>query len=123
MINVYNADQNKEASPLAVISYGWEPKSFYIKWSPGMPEEMLKWYKGPALDPYQSQSEYSNILLEHFKIFLEEEDYRKRLIRHYVQFKHKIGMKLLKDQEPWLGSMLDCGCGSGLKFKFCCAAK
>ncbi len=33
------------------------------------------------------------------------------------------GMKLPKELQGWLGSMNDCGCGSGLKFRFCCGAK
>ena len=120
MINVFRSDGKQEASRLAVISFGWESKSYYRKWSAYMSDEELAWFKGPGLDPYQSQSKYAETLLLFFKMQLQDEAYRNRLIRHYAQFKRKVGMKLPKDLEGWVGSMQDCGCGSGLAFKFCC---
>ncbi len=120
MINVHRPDMDSQAPPLAILSYGWEPRSFYRKWSPEMPEEMLNWFKGPAVEPMQSQGPYAEELLQLFKTLLEDKEYARRYIRHYVLFKWKIGMKLPKDLQPWLGLFHDCPCGSGEKFKFCC---
>lgn len=39
MINVIAHQQKPNDPPLAVLSYGWEPESFYRKWSPHMPDD------------------------------------------------------------------------------------
>lgn len=123
MIHVYRSDQHADSYPIAVLSYGWEPKSFYLKWSPGMPKEELEWFKGPAVEPFQPQSQYAGATLYIFKEMLKDANYAKRFIRQYVLFKWKSGMKLPKDLLPWLRLLDDCPCGSGEKLKFCCAAK
>jgi len=123
MINVVSPSLKPKDHPLAVFSFGWESKSFYRKWSPRMPDEELAWFKGPALDPFHPQSRYSEALLVHFKMLLQDKNYHNRLIRHYVMFKQKIGMKLPKDLRDWWAPMMDCGCESGKVFKLCCGAK
>jgi len=123
MINVVAHQQKPNDPPLAVLSYGWEPESFYRKWSPYMPDDELAWFKGPALDPFQPQSQYAEALLLNFKMMLQDNDYRTRLIRHYALFKQKTGMKLPKELKVWVDPMQVCGCGSGLKLRFCCGAK
>jgi hypothetical protein len=120
MIQVLTPDADR---PLAVISYGWEPKPFYRKWAKALSDEDLNWFKGPALDPYQPQGQYSEILLLHFKLQLGDKKYTNRLIGHYVMVKQKQGMKLPKDLQPWFNSMNPCGCDSGTAFRFCCGKK
>ena len=93
----------------------WSNQTLLLMYKPTLPH--------PGLAPYQPQSKYAETLLLYFKMQLQDENYRNRLIKHYAQFKRKIGMKLPKDLEGWVGSMQDCGCGSGLAFKFCCGAK
>ena len=102
MIHVVWSGDQEDFRPKAVLSFGWEPKAFYLHWSPSMPDEELAWFKGPALDPFQPQSEYSEELLKLFKEMLQDQAYRNRLIRHYALFKKKIGMKLPKELKKWV---------------------
>lgn len=123
LIRVNFPRENMDPVHVATISYCWEPKAFYLKWSPSMPASMLDWFKGPALEPFQTQSKYSEVLLEFFKERLKEDDsYRKQLIRHYTIFKQKTGMKIDKDLQKWIGSSQPCGCKSGEIFRLCCGA-
>ena len=94
MVFILAPDQVAQTHPMNVLSYGWEPKSYYKKEFPHMDGPELDWFKGPALDPYQRQSQYGPLFLDQFKLALQFPSYQKRLIRHYVQFKWKIGMKL-----------------------------
>jgi hypothetical protein len=123
MISVVRPEQKPGEQPLATLSYGWEPRAFYLKWSPSMKKEELDWFRGPAVEPFQPQSQYSEELLFQFRILLQDPVYARRFVRHYALFKWKKGMKLHKDLLPWLGLMNDCPCGSGEKLKFCCAGK
>lgn len=79
--------------------------------------------KGPALDPNQPQSEFSELLLEQFKTIVQDKEYRNRIIRHYVMFKEKTGMKTHKDLAKWSVWNLACPGGSSKKFKFCCGSR
>lgn len=103
MIQVFKTADLKDPELVAVLSFGWEPKAFYLNWSPSMPEAELAWFKGPALDPFQPQSPYAKDILEVFKEMLRDEAYRTRFIRHYAMFKQKTGMKLPKDLRKWAG--------------------
>jgi hypothetical protein len=123
MIWVINLKDPEKFSIMNTISYGWEPKAHYKKEFPHLTDANLKWFKGPDLDQFQPQSQYGAFFLDQFKLMLQQPSYSNRIIRHYVQFKWKIGMKLPKTLEPWLGSLSDCGCRSGKKFKFCCGTK
>ena len=51
---------------------------------------------------------------------LEDQEYSRRFARLYAQFKYKIGMKIPKDLQPWVGLTKECLCSSGELFKFCC---
>jgi hypothetical protein len=123
MIMILDPSAPKASKPMNIISYGWESKSYYKKIFPHMDDATVNWFKGPDLDQFQNQSQYGSFFLDEFKLALQQPNYSNRIIRHYVQFKWKIGMKLPKDLEPWLGVMSDCGCKSGYKFKFCCGKK
>lgn len=102
MIQVVKTLDFQNPERVAVLSFGWEPKAFYLNWSPSMPDEELAWFKGPAIDPFQPQSQYAEESLKLLKAALEDQAYRKRLIRHYALFKQKIGMKLPKDLKKWV---------------------
>lgn len=122
IIQVFAPESNFENS-LAAISYGWEPLAFYGNWGRSLPKDMVDMLKGPALDLSQPQSEFSELLLELFKTTLQDKEYRNRIIRHYVMFKEKTGMKTHKDMAKWSVWNLACPCGSGKKFKFCCGSR
>lgn len=123
LIRVERPDLQPNDAPLALLSYGWEPKSFYRKWSKSLTDDDLKWFKGPGIDPFQRQSVLAPELLSVFLGMLKEDAYAQRFIRQYVLYKWKIGMKLPKDLLPWLGMMRPCPCGSGILLKDCCAKK
>lgn len=70
---------------LAHISYGWEPDEFYERW--GMPLGLGR-EAGPFLDPLNEQSEFAPAFLDLVDdLVLADEDYVRRLIRHYGMFK------------------------------------
>lgn len=123
MIHVYRSDQHRNNFRIAVLSYGWEPKSFYLKWSPGMLKEELACFKGPAIEPFQPQSQYAGAALDIFEEMLKDTKFANRFITEYVLFKWKSGMKLPKDLLPRLRLLDACPCGSGQKLKFCCGVK
>jgi len=122
IVQVFNPESGFE-NLLASISYGWEPWAFYKNWGLSLPKDMIDMLKGPAFEPSFPKSELSDLLLEQFKMSLQDKEYRSRIIRHYVMFKEKIGMKIPKDLAKWSVWNLACPCGSGKKFKFCCGSR
>jgi hypothetical protein len=123
MLQVRLVKDDGSITYMCTMSFGWEPLAYYKKEFPTFGLKELELFKGPCIDPHQTNTEYSDFFLDLFKTFLESKEYRHTIIRSYARFKWKIGMKLPKDLEPWLGSMSDCGCGSGEKFRFCCGRK
>jgi hypothetical protein len=119
---VYSSDPTLKGRRLALLSYGWEPKSFYQKWMRGFSDKEIDWFKGPDIDPFQTQSEYAEPLLGIFKNMLKDPEYAKRFITQYALMKWKLGMKLPKDLKPYLKMMEPCPCGSEKILKICCAA-
>lgn len=75
----------------ATIGYGWDTLDFYRNWSRAScdPVEM----KGPSLDTFNAQSEYSAALLDLFRLLLESPDYVARLRRHYRMFRESVDGK------------------------------
>lgn len=120
MVRVLTSGSTK---PLAVISYGWESKTFYRKWGPFFSEEDLLKYKGPALEPFQPQGPHAEIWLAYFQQMLKDPEYARRYIDLYTKFKWETGMKIPKDLQPYLGLTAPCLCESGELYKSCCGAK
>lgn len=85
VINVVRPDTGRKV--WATFNFGWESTSFYRRWLRETNEELLKQAKGPALDPLNPQSEYSEALLEIFKVILQDKAYVQRLKRHYEMAK------------------------------------
>ena len=90
-INVISQDTGDET--LATINYGWESAEFYIEWMGD--DEDIDELKGPALAPWPAlQTKLAPYLLELFKeAALEDEEYIKRLRRHYRMFKQAVRTK------------------------------
>ena len=121
IVSVYKASIDSPVRPLATISYGWENMSFYRNWSHGFDNEMLKQFKGPALDIAQPQSPFAEYFLSVFIDNLQkDESYRERFPRHYAYFKRKTGMILPPELKRYIKLFEDCPCGSGRMFKLCC---
>ncbi len=85
---------------MAVIAYGWEDCEYYREWfTRGVPRNesmleekpsMLDELKGPALNKGSPQSKFAPALLEKVESVLEDDDYVKRIERHYRVFKDAI---------------------------------
>lgn len=86
MIDVLREGSGKKI--WATINYGWESREFYRLWDDD-PADM----KGPFLDILNTQSEYSPVLLEMFKMLLQSPDYVQRLKRHYRMFKDAVDLE------------------------------
>lgn len=69
MINVIREPSHKH---IATINYGFDRGDKI---------------PGPFLDPINTQSKYSRTLLDMFKWILQDQFYRARLEKHYLQFK------------------------------------
>ncbi len=109
--------------PLAVISYGWEPLSFYKKWGPLMDNRTLKNFKGPAIDWGHQQSNPHPDFVALFKKQLQDENFKQLFPQQYARYKNRIGMPLPSDIEADLGLDLPCSCESGKIFGNCCNRK
>ena len=76
---------------LAVISYGWEDKSFYQSWSGDDDPVSLREMQGPALNRMSRQSPLAPALLQLVtEVALGDEEYVARLVRHYRLFKKSL---------------------------------
>jgi hypothetical protein len=121
IINVLSFTSKGAPGHVASISYGWESMEFYRKWSLGLSEEMLRDFKGPALDFAQQQSKFAPLFLKKISdTTLKNNAYIKLLKRNYVYIKRKIGMKMPKDLISLLNLYGDCPCGSRISFSLCC---
>ena len=76
----------------ATIGYGWEPAEFYDKWNRG-PAGDFGDLKGPYLDEFNPQSEYSQEILEVFRTVLQSPGYVQRLEQHYRMFRGEADKK------------------------------
>jgi len=123
LINVIEKDDEEIK---AVISYGWENIEYYKKRigdSNSAIEATI-----PFLDPLFKQTEIAENLLELFKdIILTDEKYIARLKNHYEIFKKYIKENRNSNDEIRKKIKISrnalCICGSGIKYKNCCAKK
>jgi len=98
IINVVFRDTDKS---LALICYGWEQLSFYVKWYYGAETKLsdlesgeksdLRTYKGPGLSMEGPQSNLAPSILQLvIDQVLSDKDYVSRLKRHYKLFREKV---------------------------------
>ena len=86
---------------LAVISYGWENRRFYVKWFGIDDRETIADLKGPALASGQPQSELAPQLLKLVTtLVLSDPAYIARLRKHYQMFKSIIDKPAPRVQLP-----------------------
>jgi hypothetical protein len=70
----------------ATINYGWESAEYYRNWLGG--GELARGLASVCLEPFGSQSEFAEELLDYFvKYLLTNEAYVSRLKRHYTELK------------------------------------
>lgn len=76
---------------LAVISYGWESRKFYVRWFGVDDPEAIADLKGPALAAGQLQSKLAPHFLELVtRLVLSDSAYVTRLKKHYQMFKSSL---------------------------------
>lgn len=109
----------------ALINFGWESARFYADWMREDDPVMVKALQGPALHLGAAQGEYADAVLEIAKRFVfSDAAYVARIKRHYAMFREDVeagnrpgpGGKSVK-----IGRNDPCPCGSGRKYKKCCA--
>jgi hypothetical protein len=120
LIHVISSNPSLHNRKAAVLCYGWEPKSFYLNWFPGFDQDELAMYKGPGLEVFQPQTEYSASILDIFKDMLKSPDYTREIIMQYALMKWKLGMKLPKSLKPYVKLKEACPCESGQTLQHCC---
>jgi len=83
------SDRTKDV--LAVITYGWENKQFYVDWLKDDDPATIKELQGPALNTCSPQSRLAPALLSFAQnVLLQDKDYIDRIKRHYRMFREKI---------------------------------
>ncbi|MEJ7678361.1 MAG: hypothetical protein WKG06_10980 [Segetibacter sp.] len=84
--NVINRDFKE---PVAVITWGWESKQFYIKWFGSNDEDAIKEMMGSSLSLMSKQSAISPKVLNLFNtLLLKNNDYTSRIKKHYDLFRN-----------------------------------
>ncbi len=75
----------------AVVTYGWEPDSFYVKWMRSNDAHIIAELKGPSLNLASRQSKHAPAILELVRdVLLKDTAYVERVKRHYGMFRSKI---------------------------------
>src|SRR5208283_716042 len=77
--------------PEAVVTYGWEPSSFYTAWMKEDDPLIVSELKGPSLNLASPQSRHAPAILELVtNVLLQDSSYIERLKRHYHMVQSKI---------------------------------
>jgi hypothetical protein len=109
---------------LAVITYGWEEREYYIEWMGDNDSAVIDTLVGLGLNLASPQSELAPFLMEKIGTVLKnDEHYIKRLKEHYKIFKDDIEKNVKKENSKSglkIGRNDLCPCGSGRKYKTCC---
>ena len=86
--NVINRDFKE---PVAVITWGWENKNFYIKWFGSDDEDAIREMMGSSLSMMSKQSAISLKVLEMFnKLLVTNNAYTSRVKKHYDLFRNAL---------------------------------
>lgn len=123
----FNVISSKTKNTVAVITYGWEGRSFYEKWLGQSDRKLIDELKGPALNLMSMQSSLAPALLKKVKYVLRDSIYVERIKRHYKMFREAIEGQnkqdnIVRNTLKW-GRNDPCPCGSGKKYKKCCYGK
>lgn len=119
-----NVFSGKTKKLLAVITYGWEEREYYVQWMRDDDPVVIDTLVGLDLNLASPQSELAPFLLEKIEIVLKNDtNYADRLKNHYKIFKSALE-KNAKNEKSGpkikVGRNDPCPCGSGRKFKTCC---
>jgi len=79
---------------VAVITWGWEKREFYVKWMGDDEPLIIRDLIGPALNLASPQSNLAPALLDLFRnVLLKDAIYVDRIKQHYAMFRQKIDNK------------------------------
>jgi hypothetical protein len=119
--NVFSAN-TKES--LAVITYGWENRKYYINWMGDNDPNIIDSLVGLDLNLSSPQSKFAQALLKKIEhVIKNDANYVKRIKNHYKLFRAEVDKHYKKApviSKPIPGRNDPCPCGSGKKFKKCC---
>jgi len=75
----------------AVISWGWEDRSFYAKWMGDNDPDVLATLKGPALNPGSPQTDLAPAVLSLVAtVLLRDSEFVQRVKKHYRMFRDHV---------------------------------
>lgn len=111
----------------AVINFGWEDASFYAAWLREDDPHMVAALQGPALHLGPAQGKHANAILDFAKrLLLGDAAYVARIKRHYAMFREDVEQGNRPGpagRSMKIGRNDSCPCGSGRKYKKCCAGQ
>ncbi|GBD96738.1 MAG TPA: hypothetical protein ENG83_14620 [Nitrospirae bacterium] len=120
----FNVFSDKTKKLLAVITFGWEKREYYIEWMGNNDPNVIDTLAGLGLNLASSQSDLAPFLLKKIDLVLKnDKNYVNRLKNHYKIFKKHVEKNVKKEKiYPGLkvGRNDLCPCGSGKKYKTCC---
>lgn len=120
----FNVFSENTKTLLAVITYGWEKRQYYIDWMGDNDPIVIDSLVGLGLNLSSPQSKFAQALLNKLDFALKNDiNYVKRLKKHYKIFRTEIDKQYQKVplvSQPIAGRNDPCPCGSGKKFKKCC---
>ncbi len=120
----FNVLSEKTEQLLAVITYGWDKRQYYIDWMGEDDPRVIDTLVGLSLNLASPQSEFAQALLRKIDMVLKNDiSYVKRLKEHYKIFRAEIDKQNKKS--PYISKFTvgrndPCPCGTGKKFKKCC---
>ena len=97
-----NAVIRHTSGPLATIGYGWEPRTFYRKWSPGDPDAGD--LAGARLEPCQPQGpQAEEVLALTTAMILSPPAHQHRIRDHYAAVRQVVDGKRPQRGTGWHG--------------------
>lgn len=84
----------RSKEPVAVISWGWESKQFYIKWFGSYDEVAINEMMGSSLNTFSEQSPIAPKVLHMFNtLLLNDKTYISGIKKHYDLFRNELERK------------------------------
>lgn len=85
----FNVIKKDVREPVAIITWGWESKQFYIKWFGGNDKDIIKEMMGSRLNMWSVQSDIAPKVLEMCRrLLLNDNAYTTRIKKHYDLFRN-----------------------------------
>ncbi len=100
----FDVVSRKREETIAVVTYGWEPASYYQRWFGGSDEEISRMavdeMAGLGLNSASHQSKIAPAALELVRDLLKDKNYMERIKRHYKMFKETVDNQPMRSPDP-----------------------